>query len=100
MNDQSLKVNVSPDKIEARYSDFAIVSQNGLGFNFDFGQRMPNKKEVNIVGRVALSPQHAKLFSKLLAENVKKYEEKFGEIKLPRDKGQKVEDPSKILHFR
>lgn len=98
MTDQKkLRINVSPDKIEAKYSDFAIIAKNVLGFNLDFAQRIPGGKQVNIVARVAMSPQHAKLFSKILTKNVEKYEEEFGEIKIP--EGAKATKDGGMIHF-
>ena len=79
-----VKINVSQDKIEAKYSDFAIVGKNALGFNIDFAQRMPGAKQVNIVSRIAMSPQHAKLLSEVLRHHVQKYEDEFGEIQIPK----------------
>lgn len=100
MNHGQVKVNVATDKLEARYSDFAIVSQNSLGFNFDFGQRLPNSSDIAIVARIALSPQHAKVFSRILSENVKKYEENFGEIKVKDKKVVEKNGNPQILHFK
>jgi len=94
---KKVKINVAPDKVEARYSDFAIVSKNALGFNLDFAQRMPGGKQVNIVGRIAMSPQYAKLFSKILARNIEKYEQEFGEISIPKTPKQIKEGG--IIHF-
>jgi hypothetical protein len=93
-----LKINITPDKIEAHYSDFAIVAKNALGFNLDFAQRIPGGNQVNIVSRIAMSPQHAKLFLEVFRKNVEKYEEDFGEIRIPQ--GAKV--PTKeggVIHF-
>jgi hypothetical protein len=93
-----LKINVSPDKMEARYSDFAIIAKNALGFNFDFAQRMPGGKQVNVVARIAMSPQHAKLFAQILQRNIEQYENEFGEIKVP----QGVKPAAKeggVIHF-
>lgn len=94
---KKVKINVSSDKVEARYSDFAIVSKNALGFNLDFAQRMPGGDQVNIVARIAMSPQHAKLYSKVLAQNVEKYEEEFGEISIP--KAPRPPREGGVIHF-
>jgi hypothetical protein len=99
MSDENqLKINIPQDKLEAKYSDFAIVSQSPFGFTFDFGQRLPMGKEVAMVARIAMSPQHAKLFTQLLSQNIQKYEKEFGEIKLPAPKQQEKEE-GKIIHF-
>lgn len=92
-----VKINVPPDKLEARYSDIAVIAKNALGFNMDFGQRMPGNKQVNIVARIAMSPQHAKLFAKVLEQNIEDYEKKFGEIQVPK-KAANVKD-GEFIHF-
>lgn len=94
---KKVKINVSPDKVEARYSDFAIVSKNALGFNLDFAQRMPGANQVNIVTRIAMSPQHAKLFSQVLAKNIERYEQEFGEISIP--KATRPPKEGGVIHF-
>lgn len=94
---KGVKINVSKDNMEAKYSDFAVVAKNALGFNLDFGQRVPGGKQINIVSRIAMSPQHAKLLLRILKRNVEKYEEDFGEINLP-DSAKKVKD-SGVIHF-
>ena len=94
---KKLKINVAPDKVEARYSDFALVSKNALGFNLDFAQRMPTGNQVNIVARIAMSPQHAKLFLEVLAKNIKRYEEEFGKISIP--KPPKTGKEGGVIHF-
>lgn len=95
--DKRLKINVSPDRVEAKYSDFAIVGKNALGFNLDFGQRMPGGKQVNIISRIAMSPQHAKLFLQVLEKNVEKYEREHGEIKAPVPPSPPKDDG--VIHF-
>ncbi len=92
-----IRINVSPDRIEAKYSDFAVIGKNALGFNFDFGQRIPGGKQINIVSRIAMSPQHAKLFHKVLTQNIEKYEDEFGEIKIP--EVSKPQKDGNIIHF-
>jgi hypothetical protein len=92
-----VKLNVSPDKIEARYSDFALITKNMVGFSFDFGQQLPGSKEVNVISRIALSPQHAKLFLRVLEKNLKEYENEFGTISIP--ERQKKEDENRMIHF-
>ena len=98
MSDKTrLKINVPQERMEARYSDFAIISKSALGFSIDFGQRMPTGKQVNVVSRVALSPQHAKLFLNLLAKNVDEYEKEFGKISVPQRPRQSREKG--MIHF-
>lgn len=94
---KKIQVKVAPDRIEARYSDFVLISKNALGFNLDFAQRVPAENQVHIVSRIALSPQHAKLLVRLLKQNVENYEQQFGEIKIP-EKSKSVKE-SGVIHF-
>jgi len=98
MTDQKkLKVRVSPDRAEAKYSDFAIVTKNALGFNFDFAQRVPGDNQINIVSRIGMSPQHAKLLANILKKHIDEYEEKFGKIEIPQAT-KKVKNNG-VIHF-
>ncbi|MBU0975559.1 MAG: DUF3467 domain-containing protein [Patescibacteria group bacterium] len=98
MPEQKLKINVAPDRIEAKYSDFAIIGKNALGFNLDFGQRMPGGQQVNIISRIAMSPQHAKLFLNVLKQNVEKFEAEYGEIRTPKTPTQTPKEGG-MIHF-
>jgi len=68
----------------ASYSDMVSILYSEYTFNFEFSQQMPpeNEKQINPVclGRIVMSPQHAKLFSKLLSGIITEYEKKFGAI--------------------
>jgi len=68
----------------ASYSDIVSILYSEYTFNFEFSQQMPpeNEKQVNPIclGRIVMSPQHAKFFSKLLSDVITGYEKKFGTI--------------------
>lgn len=54
-------------------------------FDFVFKMGMKKERSAEIDGNdwdvnIVMSPQHAKALAKLLNENIKKYEENFGEI--------------------
>jgi len=93
---QQVNVNIDQDKIEAKYSDQALISHNPFGFTFDFAQQIPQMHILKILARVAMSPQHAKAFMEALMENVKKYEEKFGEVELTKKMRDEAINTSKI----
>jgi len=42
-----------------------------------------------------MSPQHAKVFSKVLSDNIAMYEEKFGTIMLPTPPDQRTQTENK-----
>ena len=97
--DRKVKIKLPPQNAEAKYSDFAAVGKNSLGFTLDFGQRMPGGKSIQIVSRVAMSPQHAKLLKKVLEKNIEDYEDKFGDINLPKKGKASTGVDNKVVHF-
>ena len=80
---QKIEIEIPQDKAEGVYSNFVGVIHSPSEFIFDFAKFLPGLKKAKVVARVIMSPQHAKSFLKTLEENIKKYEENFGEIKLP-----------------
>ena len=79
---KQLQINISQDAIKALYSDVVFLSITPFGITLDFGQQLPAAGRVEIVSRVSVSPQHAKLLAEVLIANVKEYEKQFGEIKI------------------
>ena len=52
-------------------------------FVMDFTRILPGVPKAKVHSRIIMAPQHAKAFLGALNENIKKYESKHGEIKLP-----------------
>ena len=79
---QQIKVNIHQDALKALYSDVAFINLTPFGVTIEFGKHIPQAKSMEIIARVSMSPQHAKILSHVLVENVQKYEKQFGEIKV------------------
>jgi hypothetical protein len=65
------------------YANNAEVTITTWDVRMKFGEiEKISESEISVAERVrvAMSPQHAKAFSVVLAEHIKKYEEAFGEI--------------------
>ena len=56
---------------------------------------MPAMPKAKVLSRVIMAPMNAKALLKALTENIKRFEDKFGEIKLHTDPNQ----PSKNIGF-
>lgn len=72
-----------PKDLEATYANFALLSHTPSELFLDFAQMMPNTPNAKIKTRVVMTPLNAKLLHRALTENLKKFEEKYGEIELP-----------------
>ena len=72
-----------PEDLEAQYVNFARISHTRAEFILDFSLLLPDISQPTINSRIVMSPIAAKLFLKALAENLNRFESKFGEITLP-----------------
>ena len=61
-----------------------MISHNKNEIFFDFIQMIPHDARAKVQQRIVMTPIHAKMFLQALGENVKRYEDKFGEIEVPK----------------
>jgi len=72
-----------PDDLESKYVNFARISHTASEFILDHSLLLPGVKKPEVNARLVMSPIAAKLFLRALAENIKRFETKFGEINIP-----------------
>jgi hypothetical protein len=67
------------------YANSAQIETGPWDFRITFGEATTSGDKVIVEQSVAvaMSPQHAKAVSDLLAKNVRDYEKRIGEIKMP-----------------
>ncbi len=78
-----IKVDIDPKEVEGTYSNLAFCHLSPSEFILDFARLMPGPPQAKVHARIILTPQAAKAVSRLLEENVKRYEKQHGEIHLP-----------------
>lgn len=78
------QIQIEIDEITAQgiYSNLAVITHSQDEFILDFVFIQPQLPKAKVRARVITSPQHIKRFLYALQDNIKKYEEKFGEIKI------------------
>ena len=67
------------------YANLAIVTHSAAEFVIDFTQVMPGMPKARVRSRVIMAPLHAKSFARALTDNVRKFEARFGEIKVSQE---------------
>jgi len=79
------QINIELDeKISAgEYANFVVVTHSPAEFVMDYTRILPGVPKAKVHSRIIMAPQHAKAFLGALNENIKKFESKHGEIKLP-----------------
>ncbi len=82
--DVKIEIKVDDSIAAGVYSNFANISHSPDEFIIDFLFVNPSPPPGfgKLASRIILSPGHAKRLLSALSENVRKYEERFGEIKV------------------
>ncbi|MBI45374.1 MAG: hypothetical protein CMG66_04320 [Candidatus Marinimicrobia bacterium] len=83
---KQLKIEIDESVGQGEYVNFAIVTHSVAEFVLDFIRILPGLNKSKVRSRVVISPMHAKTFLKALQDNIDKYENKFGEIKVINNK--------------
>jgi len=79
----SRQVNVEiPTGLEAVYSNFVMLTHSPSEVVLDFARLLPRTPKAKVHARIVMTPMNAKLLHMALEENLTKYEERFGKIKL------------------
>ena len=72
-----------PKELSAVYANVAFISHTPAEMVIDFAQVLPRMPKGTVMSRVIMSPVHAKMLQRALGQNIDKYEQQFGEIRLP-----------------
>ena len=87
---QQINIELGENEAEGTYANLVLITHSPAEFVFDFARVLPGKSKAKVYARIIKAPQHAKSFLLALQDNIKKYEEQHGEIKLQGlDKRQK-----------
>lgn len=89
---KQIPIKASDKVAQGRYANTMMVAHTKEEFAMDFLNIMP--PQGNLVARIFTTPGHMKRIVKALGENLKKYEESFGEVEesdSPKEVGFKAE---------
>ena len=68
-------------------TNMAMIAHGPNDFFIDMILRGPNMPQARVQSRIIMAPQHAKELMLALQDNIHRYEQNFGEIKLMRPAG-------------
>ena len=80
---QLLQLDLPQDVAEGVYSNFAKISHSSSECALDFAAIVPGAPKASVRSRVLMAPEHVKRLLGALQENVIKYEQEFGIIRIP-----------------
>ncbi|MBR5434729.1 MAG: DUF3467 domain-containing protein [Bacteroidales bacterium] len=81
-NQQQLSIDLPAEVADGIYSNLAVISHSNSEFILDFVRVMPGTPKAKVMSRVILTPEHAKKLLGALQDNIQKYEQNFGPIKV------------------
>ncbi len=81
-NQQQLNIELNEKEAEGIYSNLAIISHSQAEFIVDFTRLLPGIPKAKVHARIIMTPLHAKMLQKALSDNIAKFENQHGEIKI------------------
>jgi len=84
MTPQPPRINIELGEKEAEgiYANLAMITHSPSEIIVDFARIMPGTQKGKVYSRIIMTPPHAKMLLMALEENIKKFENQFGEIKV------------------
>ena len=80
-----IKIVLDDNIGQGEYANFAVVTHSPAEFVMDYIRVLPGMTKSKVKSRIIMAPMHAKTLMMALQDNIKKYESKFGEIKIAKD---------------
>lgn len=95
-----LKIELSSEIAAGHYSNLAMLAHTPGEFFIDFINVGPNMPSAKVLSRIIMTPENAKNLMFAIQDNIRKYEQVFGEIqrKVPMQNGSNPgENPNPFM---
>ena len=79
---QQLNIELTEELAEGVYANLAMIGHSNTEFVVDFIRVLPGVPKAKVKSRIILTPEHAVRFLEALRENIERYEDQFGAIKV------------------
>lgn len=80
---RQIQIELPEEVAEGIYTNLAVITHSTSEFVLDFARMVPGNPKAKVQGRIIMTPVNAKLLLRTLEDNIKKFEDKFGEIVTP-----------------
>ncbi|MDI9606262.1 MAG: DUF3467 domain-containing protein [Bacteroidota bacterium] len=85
--ENEIQIELSEEMAQGTYSNLAVISHSTSEFVIDFIRVMPGVSKARVNSRIILTPEHAKRLLAALKDNIDKFEQHNGPIKMQNDPG-------------
>src|SRR5438105_14091396 len=79
---QQLQIELGEKEAEGIYSNLAIITHSPAEFIIDYTRVTPGVPKARVLSRIIMTPQHMKLLLGAMKENLERYEEQYGEVRI------------------
>jgi hypothetical protein len=76
----ALQIQIDEAVAQGLYANMALVNHSDAEFTLDFIYVQPQQPKASVRARIITSPRHMKRLLAAMADNVQKYEARFGVI--------------------
>ena len=80
---QQINIELDDNVGSGEYANFVVITHSPAEFVMDFTRLLPGMPKAKVNSRIIMAPSHVKAFLNALSDNVLRYENKYGEIKVP-----------------
>lgn len=77
-----INIELGEKEAEGTYANMALITHSPSEIIIDFARIMPGTQKGKVYSRIIMTPPHAKMLLRALEDNIKKFENQFGEIKI------------------
>jgi hypothetical protein len=77
-----LNIEIGPEQSEGIYANGVGIHHTPSEFILDFLRVLPGAQKAKVFTRIIMTPQNVILLRNALDDNIKKYEDRFGKIKI------------------
>ena len=85
-NKKKIEIELDNNTVDGVYSNLVVINHSSSEFILDFVIITPGAPKAKVKSRVILTPEHAKRLNFALNENILKFEQSTGEIKIKENK--------------
>ena len=84
--DNQFQIELSEEVAQGIYSNLAVISHSSSEFILDFIRVLPGLAKPGVQSRIVMAPEHAKRLMYALQDNIAKYENNCGKIRMPEER--------------
>ena len=81
----AINIELSEAMAEGEYANLAMIAHSNSEFVIDFIRMMPGLPKAKVKARIVVTPEHAKRQLAALADNIERYEQAYGQVKVQND---------------